>query len=99
MTVATSRRPVEQLGDDLLLARQLDVAFRRPLAVEVEHEIEARDLLLDQAPLVDAARPFEQQRLGVDRHEEVLLLGLDVALEVERPRGPREQVVDRLFDL
>src|SRR6266571_2449830 len=57
------------------------------------------DLLLDQAPLVHPARALEEQRLGVDRNQEILTLGADVHLEVEGALRPGEQVVDRLLDL
>ena len=43
--------------------------------------------------------PSSRRQLGVDPHEEVLLLGPDAGLEVEGPRRPGEQVVDGLLDL
>ncbi len=67
--------------------------------IDGEDQVEARDLLLDQAPLVDATRPLEQERLGVDRDEDVLRVGTDVGLERERPLRPGEEEVDRLLDL
>ena len=57
------------------------------------------NLLLDQAPLVDAARALEQQRLRADRHRDVLRIGQHVGLERERALRPREQQVDRFLDL
>src|SRR3989449_5940815 len=49
--------------------------------------------------LVHPARAFEQQRLRVDVDQEVLALRPHLALEVEGPLGPGEEIVDRFFDL
>src|SRR5213592_3080045 len=92
-------RAVEQGQDPLLGVGELPLADREPILVHDEDQVERRNLFLDQAPLVDAPRPLEQQRLRVDRDEEILALGADVRLEVERPLGPGEQVEHRLLDL
>src|SRR5690606_12744252 len=57
------------------------------------------DLLLDQAPLVDATRSLEKQALRVDRHDDVGRIRLLVDLEEEVAARPREEVIDRLLDL
>ncbi len=90
---------VEQLHHHRLLFGQGHSGGSELPAVDVEHEVETGDLLLDEAPLVDTTRALEQQRLGVDRHQQILLFGMNFRLEVERPLRPREQVVDGLLDL
>jgi hypothetical protein len=50
---------VDQSHERFLLDRQLGPALLETVAVHLEHEIEARNLLLDQAPLVDASRALE----------------------------------------
>src|SRR5205823_3660147 len=98
ITWFTSRDPSSS-GDALLNVGQLGLADGQSVLVDDEDQIEPGDLLLDQAPLVHAARALEQQRLGGDRHQKVLALGAHIGLEVERPLCPGEQVVDRLLDL
>src|SRR2546426_11109076 len=90
---------VEQRKDALLRIGELRLADREAVLVELEDQVERRDLFLDQAPLVHAAGALEQQRLGVDRDQEVLPLRPDVDLEVEGSLRPGEQVVHRLLDL
>src|SRR5687768_4306860 len=90
---------VNETDERLLLHRQLRTALLEPSAIELEHDVEARNLLLDEAPLIHPARPLEEERLGIDRHDEILLVRLDVGLEVERPLVPREQVEDGFLDL
>src|SRR2546423_13121729 len=63
-------------------------------AVNAVDDIEARDLLLDERPLVDSSRALEQQRLGVNRNPFGSLFGLNARLEVERPARPGEKRVD-----
>src|SRR2546425_6566772 len=65
-------RAVEQRQHALLRFGERGLADREPVLVDGEDQVERGDLLLDQAPLVDAARAFEQQRLRVDVDEEVL---------------------------
>ena len=76
-------RAVDEIEHRSLLAasaaRRSSTSLR---AIHLEDDVERRNLLLDQAPLVDAARALEQQRLRVDRHEVVVLVGRDV-----RPRS------------
>jgi hypothetical protein len=62
--------------------------FASRRASSAKTRVEARDLLLDQAPLVDAREHFQQQRLGVDRDEVALVVGLDAGLEAERAVRP-----------
>src|SRR5439155_6929281 len=91
-------RAVEQREEALLRVGEA-LADREVLLVREENQVERRNLLLDQAPLVDPARTFKEQRLGADRHQEILLLGPHLGFEVERPLRPREQVVDGFLDL
>src|SRR5205814_8931664 len=69
----------------------------QPISVETEHDVEARDLLLDERPLVYPARAFEEQRLRIDRYAFSAILGLDVGLEIESAARPGEQRVDGVF--
>ena len=93
-------RAVEQRQQPLLLAPTASGADS-PMCAWSTEKIRSNDgnLLLDQAPLVHPPRALEQQELRVDPDQEVLALGTDAGLEVEGPRGPGEQVVDRLLDL
>ena len=91
--------PVEQRQQPPLLRRELGRRLAEVVPVHREDQVEGRDLLLDQAPLVDPPGALEQQVLGVDPDEEILPLRPDAGLEVEGPRGPGEQVVHRLLDL
>src|SRR5688572_13763843 len=75
---------VDQPDERLLLRGETRVTLLQPRAVDFEDEVEARDLLLDQAPFVDAPRTFEQERFRIDRDEEVLGVRGNVGLEVER---------------
>ncbi len=59
--------PIDQRDQLLLRRRELRFALRQARAVHLEDDVEARHLLLDQAPLVHAPRAFQQQRLGIDR--------------------------------
>jgi hypothetical protein len=72
---------VEQWHQCLLLHRQLHIRRLEARAVEREHDVKGRNLLLDQSPLVDAPRPFEQERLRVDADEKVLFVRHHVGLE------------------
>src|ERR1019366_4295400 len=90
---------VDERHQDRLFPRELRAALLEALEIDVEHDVERGNLLLDQAPLVHAPRPLQQERLGVDHHQEVLLLRADVRLEIERSLCPREQEVDGLLDL
>ena len=92
-------RAVEQRQHALLRFGERGLADREPVLVDGEDQVERGDLLLDQAPLVHPARAFEQQRLRVDVDQEVLALRPHLALEVEGPLGPGEEIVDRFFDL
>ena len=74
MSAVTSRRPSISGVSTMLRGCELRVARGEAPGVELEDEIEARHLLLDQAPLVHAARAFEQQRLRIDRHEHVVIV-------------------------
>src|SRR2546427_6292311 len=92
-------RCIEQRQEALLRVRELGLADGEPVLVHDEDQVEGGDLLLDQAPLVHPARALEEQRLAVDRNQELLTVGADVRLEVEGALRPGEQVVDRLLDL
>ena len=91
--------PVDEIDHGALLVGELGVARFDVRAVDLEHDVEARDLLLDEVPLVHASRALEQQRLGIDRDEQILFLGMNVGLEVERSLHPGEQEIHRLLDL
>src|SRR5258708_25871238 len=90
---------IDELEHDALLLGELCLIGVGLGAIDLEDEVEARDLLLDQAPLVDPPRPLEKQRVRTDRHERVLVIGRDIRLEVERALGPREEEIHRLLDL
>src|SRR5205085_8289017 len=77
----------------------LRAALAESFAVDIEDDVERRDLLFNKTPLVDSPRPFEQQRIDADRDEKVLHLRSQIGLEVERALGPREEEVHRLLDL
>ena len=89
---------VHQRQDLALLVAELE-ALDRLGAGHVEDQLERGDLLLDQAPLVDAPGALQQEVLGVDRHQHGPLLGALVGLELEAPLVPGEEEVDRLLDL
>ena len=91
--------PVEQRHQRPLLRRELGRRLAEVGAIHREDQVERRDLLLDQAPLVYPAGALEEEVLRVDPHEEVLALRPHARLEVEGPRVPGEQVVHRLLDL
>jgi hypothetical protein len=92
-------RAIEQGQELLLRLGERHALFGLVGAVGGEQQVETRDLLLDQAPLVHPARAFEQQPLRVDLHEKVLPIGTHAGLEVERAGRPGEQEVDRFLDL
>ena len=95
--------PVNQPHERLLLDGELGTALLEPVPVDIEHDVEARNLLLDQAPLVHAPRALEQQRLRVDRHEKSCSTGAlrhveRLALEWStRLRDPQPDVAMQLF--
>ncbi len=81
MSCCTSRWPSMQTEQPFLRLFELHVGVGDVLPIDVEDQVEAGDLLFDQAPLVHPARAFEQQRLGIDPHQEVLIrphAGLEV---------------------
>src|SRR5258708_325210 len=90
---------IDELEHDGVLLGELGLIGVGVGAMDLEEDVEARNLLLDQAPLVDPPRPLEKQRLRTDRHERVLVIGRDIRLEVERALGPREEEIHRLLDL
>src|SRR4029077_3322907 len=92
-------RSIEQRQEALLRIGEFPFADGEAVLVDREDQIERRNLLLDQAPLIDPPGTLEEQRLRIDRDQEVLPLRTDVRLEVERALRPREQVEDRLLDL
>src|SRR5688572_18260652 len=47
-------KPVDERQQSLLLFSQLDLVSKQLLAIECEHEIEARKHLLDERPLINA---------------------------------------------
>ena len=57
---------VEQRQDPLLLAGQRHARLPDVRRVRREDEVEARNLLLDDAPLVHPAGALQQQHLGID---------------------------------
>ncbi len=92
-------RAVEQGQDGLLLVGETVGGRAELVPGAMVDEVEGRDLLLDQAPLVHPPRTLEQQALGVERDEERLVRRQPVRREAERALLPGEQVVDRLLDL
>src|SRR5512140_61069 len=91
--------PIDERSELLLRRGEMGLTRRQAAGIELEDEVEARHLLLDEAPLVDATRAFEQQRLRIDRDEDVVIVGAHVRLEAERPLRPGEEIIDRLLDL
>src|SRR5918993_114724 len=73
---------VEKRQERPLRGRQGHVGILDVGLVYGEDEIERRDLLLDQAPLVDAPGALEKEAFRVDRDQEVFALGTDARLEV-----------------
>src|SRR5690606_8648626 len=67
--------------------------------LDLEDEVERRDLLLDQAPLVDAPGALEEQALRIDREQDLRVVRPLVDLEVEAPARPGEERVYRLLGL
>jgi hypothetical protein len=91
--------PVQQSHDPSLLFGEGHVTGGQASPIHAEHHVKGGDLLLDQAPFIHPTRPFEQERLGIDRDHEILRVGLDVALERERPAAPGEEEVHGFLDL
>ncbi len=90
---------VDEPHQPFFVRRERRSTGRQARAIELEDAVEPRHFLFDQAPLIDAPRPFEEQRLRRDRHQYRLIVRRDVDIEAESALGPGEQEVHRLFDL
>jgi hypothetical protein len=85
---------VDDRKQRLLLGGKRVPVHHQARTVETEHDIEARDLLLDERPLVDPPRALQQERLRIDGDALGAIFRLHAGLEVEGAARPREQRVD-----
>lgn len=90
---------IEHGQETLLHFAQRHLALRHPRAIYLEDEVETRNLLFDQRPLIDTAGAFKQQRIGTDGEEWRLAPRVLVGLERERTVRPSEQMVDGFLHL
>src|SRR6185437_1948696 len=88
---------IDERNELLLFRRQLALYRHHAVTIHGVHDVERRDLLRDQRPLIDATRALEEQRLRIYGMHGHAFVRSRAGFEVERALRPCEEQIDRFF--